>query len=337
MTSTQLRWIHSFKTALACSIAFAITRNVSFPVEQWIFITIFVVMCAQPNVGGMLQKSYMRFLGTLTGSIIAAATLILFGDNVIAAIAATVFAGFFFSFIATSTKSYYDSGTLGAATVAVILIGRNPTLATAVARFFEISLGILIATLVSQFVFPIHARTYLRRKQAETLLQLRHYYQMAFLPSEQAHTKDDFIILDESLSQALSEQRKLAGEAKRELFGAAFNTNYFTHSLWCEKDMLRCITLMRHALNAADERGLLRKHATLIQFHHTVCDALQNISDCLAKQQTQSVVLPDIGILKQFVREQSSSEHIALDSFIFCAELLIERLQKLDHLLNNPL
>src|SRR3989338_7149858 len=75
------RFIHGLKTALACLMGFAITKSVHFPVDQWLIITIIVVMCAQLNVGSVIQKSYMRFLGTFTGSLLAALTLLFFGTN----------------------------------------------------------------------------------------------------------------------------------------------------------------------------------------------------------------------------------------------------------------
>lgn len=124
------RIIHSIKTALACLFGLALANLAQFAVDQWLIITIVVVMCGQVNVGSVLTKSKMRFLGTLSGSLIAALTLAIFDNNrmVSAIIIALSSAGF--SYIATSEKNYSDAGTLGAVTVIIILIGQNPSLYT---------------------------------------------------------------------------------------------------------------------------------------------------------------------------------------------------------------
>src|SRR5690348_15020341 len=75
------RMIHSIKTGLACLFAYMLTQVVHFHVDQWIIITVVVVMCGQMSIGSILQKSYMRFLGTLTGSMYAACILFLFPKN----------------------------------------------------------------------------------------------------------------------------------------------------------------------------------------------------------------------------------------------------------------
>ncbi len=58
----------------------------------------------------------------------------------------------------------------------IIILFNTPTLGLALTRFLEISVGILIAAIVSQFIFPIHARTHLRRAQAATLQQIKNYF-----------------------------------------------------------------------------------------------------------------------------------------------------------------
>jgi uncharacterized membrane protein YccC len=160
------RVIHSFKTTLACLIGFAIIKSTHVPFDQWLIVTIIVVMCAQINVGSVFQKSYIRFFGTLAGSLIATIALLVFHDQPWAAAVAVGFSAMLFSFIATMDSPWNDAGTLGVATTAIILMGQNPTIYLASVRTLEISLGILIAALISQFVLPIHARSHLRRTQA---------------------------------------------------------------------------------------------------------------------------------------------------------------------------
>ncbi len=329
------RSIHSLKTAIACLFAFAITKLIKFPVDQWIIITVLVVMCAQIYVGSVLQKAYLRFLGTLAGSVIAALTLEIFDHNPIAIAGVIACVGMLFSYLATSEKSYSDAGTLGAVTTTIILIGQNPTILTAAERFLEISIGIVIAALISQFVLPIHANTYLRRNQATTIRQLRDYYILTLM----THDTREIIIqdqeLDEAIAKTLIKQRSLAKEASRELLGEKFNRNHFNHSLWCEKEILRSIAFMHHALQASPTvKKLLSKLDILQNFNKEISEVFEKIADCLEKKSSaKKIVIPDIKPIKEAVnnamQKQNADDVFYANAFLFCTENLLHRLEKL--------
>ena len=54
-------------------------------------------------------------------------------------------------------------------TLIIIVISQNPNFYTVVSRFLEINLGIVIALLVSRFIWPLHSRTKLRYILIDTL------------------------------------------------------------------------------------------------------------------------------------------------------------------------
>src|SRR3990167_8470194 len=149
------RVIHSIKTAAAVTIGFLLTRLVGFPADQWIVITILVVMCAQIYVGSVIQKAYLRFLGTMIGCLGATLAIVIFGHTSVTVAITLGLASFTFSYIATGQESLSYAGTLGAVTTAIIMLGQSPTITFAAERFLEISVGLFIATVVSQFFLPI--------------------------------------------------------------------------------------------------------------------------------------------------------------------------------------
>lgn len=328
------RLIHSFKTAFACLVGFAITKSVHFYFDQWLIITILVVMCAQINVGSMLQKSYMRFLGTLAGSIIAAIILKIYGTDPIPIAITITAAAFIFSYIATGPSTINDAGTLGVVTITIILVGKNPTLMTAFARFVEISIGILIAAIVSQFILPIHARRHLRNLQAETIRQLRSYYLATFLTNQTE--SEDYQELDEAIAKSLAAQRKLAADAKREPFGTAFNVNNFKKSLNCEKEILRSISFMHRAYQISPDSKILFSTVDFLpDFHKKICQALQDISNCIEQRISakDKIFLPSIQLIKNAIDSTRSHSQVTdiiyVNSFLFCAEILIDELTQL--------
>lgn len=332
--------IHSIKTAIACLIGFGITKSlVHLAFDQWLIITILVVMCAQINVGSIIQKSYMRFLGTLVGSALSALVLILFGTNPIAMAGTIMFAAMVFSYIATSRKDFSDAGTLGAATVTIILLGQDPTVSLAGERFLEISIGILIAALVSQFILPIHARTHLRRNQAETISQLRDYYELSFFPRPDENG-ENFQTIEESIIGTLATQRKLAIEAAREPLGKKFNASYFTQSLWCEKEILRSIIFMRHACHSSAElKKILMNMPRLDMFHQSINETLKKIVDYLENKDT-TITLIEIPKMQPIrleienaVKDMGNLVIEDANAFLFCAKTLKSRVLRLMELI----
>lgn len=332
------RFIHGIKTAIAVFIGFAITGFIHFQIEQWLVISIIVVMCAQMNVGSVLQKSYLRFLGTLIGSIISALTLTLFGHEPIVIAIIVALSALFFSYIATGPKSYSEAGTLGAVTVAIILIGQHPTIITAGERFLEISTGILIAAIVSQFIFPIRAGRNIQENQAHTLRLLRDYYVATLLTDANAN---EYEHMDEMIAKSLITQRKLAIEAEHELFGETFKIKLFKKSLWCEKEILRSITFMHHAYVASSEmHRLFSQTLDIKNFHEQICLALTQIADALEKRAALTAIsLPDKHTLDDMIhmlmKDMPADELIYADSFLFSAQVLLARLDKLIYLIKQ--
>lgn len=335
---TNDRIVHSFKTALAVFIGFFITKLIHVPIDQWIIITIIVVMCAQMNVGSMLQKSYMRFLGSLVGSLVAAATLTFFGLNIIAIACVITLSAFIFSYIATSKKSFNEAGTLGAVTVVIILIGQNPTIQTAAGRFLEISVGILIAALISQFILPIHARRNLRKNQIRTLHHLENLYNAIFLSSKN-NDKTIIPIIDETIVKSLIDQRKLAIDASRELFKRTYNISHFKESLWCEKEILRSILFMHHAYSFSPNlKNLFSSMKAVKNFHQTVSSSLNQIANCLEKN-TMNITLPNWESLRDAITAAikilPNEEIIYANGFLFCAGILTKRIEALGELVKE--
>ncbi len=324
------RLIHSIKTAIACLIAFLVTKYVYVTADQWIVITTLVVMCAQINVGSMMQKSYMRFLGTLAGAMIAISTIFLFGPNPVINIFVVALSAMLFSFIATSDKSYSESGTLGVVTVAIILVGQNPQIIAGIERFIEICLGILIAATVSQFILPIQAMSHLRRNQSMTIRQLRTFYDTIFSDQHQMGEINQLQNLDEAIVKSLIAQRKLASEAKRESFGKSFHLHQFQESLWLEKEILRSIIFMHHAYHAnADTQKIICKISAVLEFHHKISLALEKIAECLEKKRIETIFVPNTAPLKIALSSLTSEQKIYFDGFLFCADILVARLNQL--------
>lgn len=326
------RLIHSLKTAIAVAIGFSLTHLVSFAYGQWIIITILVVMCAQIYVGGALQKGYLRFLGTLCGCAIAIVIIEIFHSSVLSVFLALVIGSFIFSYIATSGKDTLSYlGTMGAATLAIILWGRSDSsLSYAISRFLEISVGILIATLVSQFVFPIHAKKQLRKNQTETLKQLKDFYNKTVVMGLAEVQTVEHHDLDEEIVKSLIKQRQLAKDSGREPLGAAFDVAHFNQSLFCERQILRAINFMHIAQDKLRNATLSEKmQYALKTFHEEVLTALDAMANSTAEK-AQSFKLPSLEAIQHLRTDNKEmvvlQPIVYLDALIFNAEIIVENI-----------
>lgn len=338
--NTLERSIHGLKTALACLLGFVVTKIVHSGFDQWLVITIIVVMCAQLSVGSMLQKSYMRILGTVAGSIIAMLTIELFGTAEIPLALAVTFSAMIFSFIATSDKPYSDAGALGAVTVAIILVGKSPTLSMAGLRFVEITLGIGIAALVSSFIFPIHAKNHLRRLQAKTIRQLGDFYENVILKQAVTYDKEMLQDLDENIIASLLKQRKLTKEVDRELFNKKVSLGYFKQILGCERNILRCINFIILAEESSSTiKPYLLQSAQCKKIYLQIHDCFNQMADCLAEGNctTEMFIIPTINsasLLSEIgVVNPSVEESLALNAILFLMQKLLEYLRVLSTLI----
>lgn len=328
------RVIHSTKTAIACLIGYGLTKVIAFQTNQWIIITILVVMCSQIYVGGVLQKGYLRFLGTLTGCILAILTLKFAGHSSTAIAITLGYTSFLFSYMATGNEKFMYASMLGAVTIAIILLGQNPSITQAVERFLEISIGILIATLISQFVLPIHAKTHLKRTQIKTLTALRDYYTACIVTEHSEAEASRFEEFDENIVKLLSKQRLLAKDAKRELLGAEFDPEHCVILLQCEKEILRSIDFMHIAkTNCRQTKTFFSQTPALQVFNQSIVDIFNHLLKIMQRKSKEevSVVIPSLKSLKEdyLANFPNERERIYHDSFIFAAESLVNNLSRL--------
>lgn len=335
------RLTHSIKTTIACILGLLLAKLTGFSSGQWVVITIVVVMCAQLYVGSVTQKAYLRFLGTTLGCLFAAFIIISLGGSNLAIILAISLSSFIFSYIATGPIDLSTTGTLGAVTTIIIMLGQQPTLSFAAERFLEISVGIFIATLVSQFVLPIHARDHLRRTQATTLEQLRDYYTIVMTRLTDSETID-VSDLEENIVKSLFKQRQLAKESLRER-GLSFDTTHFMQYFYCERDILRSVSYMHNALVSVKKSGApFITLPSLRHFNDTILQLLTTIIDAIHANipPTSHIHVPSLKNLKEELQKDttiSREELIHIDGFLFSAEILVNSIIKLANLYHIPI
>lgn len=334
------RLIHSLKTAIAFLLGLLIARWLHFPLQgQWVLISILVVMCAQSRVGALLQKSYMRLLGTLIGAIIAGLTLWLAYPNLVWITLILGLSTILFSYLAASPGYLSEAGPLGAVTVVIILVGQDPSFESVLSRFLEISLGIAIALLVSRFIWPLHSRTQLRLLIRGTLRDLQVLAkQLGQVPIQELSKQYD--PYEEKIINDFASQKQLTGEVNRETFGRVKLTKRFQSILRREREVLRYLNLMKNVwIHASDRvRERLTQQTDLSPIYQRI-DALFNamiahLSDKADLHSFSEARMPLI-VENSQVCTENSEDQFYIDLFRFAANHLLTHLEKLYLLINK--
>jgi uncharacterized membrane protein YccC len=152
-------WLFSAKTFAASILALYIALAFDLDRPVWAMATVYIV--AHPLSGVLASKAVYRVLGTILGAVAA----VIFVPNLVNApvllslvLAIWVGGCLFLSRLDRTPRSYlfmlagYSAAIVGFPCVA----DPGSVFATGIARFQEISLGIICATLVSHIVFPRH-------------------------------------------------------------------------------------------------------------------------------------------------------------------------------------
>lgn len=330
------RLINSIKTAIACLIGFFIAEFFELPMSAWILMTIIVVMSAQINVGGVVIKSSMQFIGTIAGALVAGIVLVFFHDKTIPLTIILFLSIFGFSYLASSQRDVSNVGLLGATTVIMVLLSQDPSYKTALLRFLEIMLGVSIAFIMSKFIFPIHAYKKIYDSIADTMEGCLQLY--GLLWKEGNENQDLFAEEEAKIINIFVVQRKLVKEAMNELSTRTANKLTYSKILKSQREIFRYICLMHHALtklqfipDLEDQLSLFNQHVYL-WLEQIVKGLKENNFKLESDKITNKELIP---LIKGFTQASppSPSQQLALDAFFFCALNLVRELRKLTRLL----
>jgi uncharacterized membrane protein YgaE (UPF0421/DUF939 family) len=132
---------HSARTAVAATVSFVIARLFRLPEAYWAAIATLVVM--QSTLGATLVISVERIAATALGAVAGALLATYFGENLFLFGAAVFLIGLLSAAFRMEKSAYrYASITLA---IVVLIPRSNAAWVTAVHRFAEVSVGIVIA------------------------------------------------------------------------------------------------------------------------------------------------------------------------------------------------
>lgn len=328
------RSINSMKTACACILGYLLVLFAPLPHAQWIVITTLIVMSTQSSFGGLLLKSYMRFWGTVAGAVIAILGYLLVGNDPLWLGVVLFCSTLLFAYVSGSQNPDISvAGALGAVTVALILLLKPFSIATAGMRFAEIVLGIGIALAVSSLILPIPAHTLVKKNLANTLAKLSEHLSQC-LTITVGDLSINFTGLDQAIIGRFARQRKLIHEMEVE---PKFRkqTGFFQQLLQMEIKIYRAANFMYVTSHAnLDTATIVQGLVAFPQFKQHVTQLLLDLSASVRSGKSVQIDATMEHLLTQMQQEVKQNfysrpyEHVsAVNAFLFAANLLSEQIK----------
>jgi uncharacterized membrane protein YccC len=143
--------MHSVRTAIAASVSFAVARLFGLPEAYWAAIATLVVM--QSTLGATLLISVERVAATALGALVGALLATYFTGNLFVFATAVFVLGLLCAGFRMEKSAYRYAGVTLA--IIVLIPRSNAAWMIALHRFFEVSVGILVALALAA-VWPEH-------------------------------------------------------------------------------------------------------------------------------------------------------------------------------------
>ena len=150
---TETHWKHAIKTGIAGALAIFLAERLHLPQGYWAAISAVIVM--QSEFQATLRAGFTRLAGTAIGALVALPFAETIHSNIVGFGVAVVL-----TVLICSVLKLEESQRLGAATVALIMLTGPPgaPLLSAIYRFLEVSLGIIVSLLVTRILWPSRSR-----------------------------------------------------------------------------------------------------------------------------------------------------------------------------------
>lgn len=230
---TQIQAKMALKMSVAATLSCLIAQALNWDFPFYAVIAAIIVMGS--TSGNTANQGIQRVMGTVIGVVAGIAFSLLFG-NTSWAIAFSSFVAIFLAYALNLRDAAKLSGFLS---VSIILNEQGSPWHYAWGRFLETGLGIVVAVLVSNLLFPAHAGSELRRCFFQLLEHLEQLYQMVIQGALQNdYDREAANAIKTQLFTLFQESRALRKEIQQGQGGESNETipeeswDFLVHRIW---------------------------------------------------------------------------------------------------------
>jgi uncharacterized membrane protein YccC len=213
--------IRTLRLSLTCIFLFLISWYYEIPESSWSLVTIWFVMYEYSTVGGVLNKSMLRFIGTSLSALYGIIIIYCCGNNPVINILAVIPGLFMYSYFFMGNDKVYTA-TIGAVTLTIVLLNYNKV-DVAILRVFNVLIGICASVFMIRFFYPQYARNLIIEAQIvwfdEFMVLIKEYMDPT---QELATIKKSCTDLEHAFLSNLTMYNRLVNEAKMETKSAPF-------------------------------------------------------------------------------------------------------------------
>ncbi|MCH1919421.1 FUSC family protein [Shewanella sp. A3A] len=277
------RIVHTFKIALALSIVAVINGFWPVPHFIWAMVTIVIIMMGLPQVGGAIEKSLQRAIGTLIGASYGV-LLVIFIEQYWHMMGLLIFGVAVVCFLNAGRYSYAYLVT--GFTMIMVIGDANHDTSEALWRTANILIGCVVAVSVSLFVLPIKAKQDWRAQLAKSFSLMAKVLEAHL--SEHTDNKAARTQLENTMKAVLA-QKKLRFSLEWESQTLKKHAETVTE---LADEQIRVITLLELLLQAeltqTDQAALQQ----IQQFAQTMQQHLLQLTDYMLGKQAEQPHLP---------------------------------------------
>jgi uncharacterized membrane protein YccC len=333
---------HAVKTAIAALISILYYRFLGLPEGYWAVLSAVIVM--QANVGGSFKASGSRFLGTAIGALLGVIGVTLLGKS-----AGAVAIVLMLTILLCAYLKLEESYRLASVTVAIVMLaGGSEPLLFGFQRFLDVSVGILIALLVSIVVLPSRAKVYLQQGIAQVLLDCGQLYQIlttSYLSG--TYPEEAIAELRSSIKQKFRKNRALLSDHLQEPGITALNQQHLIGLINDEERIIEHVMAIDEAvrnveadhfhLNLPQLPELIQATAIAFSQLATAATAQKPLRQPLELDPVLAAIDKQLLALRQagISRQHSLEEMIRFYAFFYSLKELAADLKKLAAKLNT--
>jgi uncharacterized membrane protein YgaE (UPF0421/DUF939 family) len=272
--------IQALKTGIAALLCLYITQCFGLTQGYWAAISSIIVL--QSHMGATIKASLGRLMATAIGAAIGAAFFAAFGKSYLCVSIAIALAA-----VLCASRHLRDSYRLAGSTVMIVMFSAqfNTPWMTAMERFIEVSLGILVALVVSKFLWPSRARQQLRTEIEQCTGNLFALYKAIIERDEQTAP----LLLDELGSNVRKSFRRIH-ELRQHAIYEQNDVHFSNEMIAAAVSHLRMIRQSVESLELATRE--CPKSTFQASFEPELDQLLSNISSSFEKL-TSAMAMPD--------------------------------------------
>ncbi len=273
------RTLRALRLSIALIVTYGITWYFQIPEGTWAAITCCVVLYEYTTLGGVLNKSYLRILGTIHAAMYGCIILYVFANDVYVNLLALIAGVFINAYLFMDTSRSYSS-TLGCITLVLVLLNYHHLhdLDAAVLRPFNILLGEAVAITVMSCVFPEYARDsaiICQNRLTQDLISLMKIFLVQ--PFSVEEFKKQYFFLEKKILSDITECNRYVDEARMEVRNTKVIIDFFSQSIEHFSRVFHLLNAFFHYVNTSknDVVGEISDSFAIVLSH------LLNLSDVI--------------------------------------------------------